>query len=294
MTLRVGVDLGGTNIRAALLDEKGTILREVREKTEAHLGPVRIIAKLISVVERVKGEEKVRGIGIGCPGPLDAKTGIILSPPNLPGWDMIPLASMVEEHFQLPVKVDNDANVAAVAEAILGAGSGCESVYYLTVSTGVGGGFVINGKVFQGANGYAGEVGNMIVVPNGVKHPALNAGALETLASGTAIGVAGKAKGIHGGAEAVFREAKALNKVAQTIVDEALEYLAIAIANLTHAINPEVFVVGGGVMNSEEQVLLPLRGKVKEYVYPGLKESVNIIPAKLGSNSGVIGAGFII
>jgi glucokinase len=294
MTLRVGVDLGGTNIRAALLDEKGTILREVREKTEAHLGPVRIIAKLISVVERVKGEEKVRGIGIGCPGPLDAKTGIILSPPNLPGWDMIPLASMVEEHFQLPVKVDNDANVAAVAEAILGAGSGCESVYYLTVSTGVGGGFVINGKVFQGANGYAGEVGNMIVVPNGIKHPALNAGALETLASGTAMGVAGKAKGIHGGAEAVFREAKALNKVAQTIVDEALEYLAIAIANLTHAINPEVFVVGGGVMNSEEQVLLPLRGKVKEYVYPGLKESVNIIPAKLGSNSGVIGAGFII
>lgn len=207
---------------------------------------------------------------------------------------MIPLASMVEEHFQLPVKVDNDANVAAVAEAILGAGSGCESVYYLTVSTGVGGGFVINGKVFQGANGYAGEVGNMIVVPNGIKHPALNAGALETLASGTAMGVAGKAKGIHGGAEAVFREAKALNKVAQTIVDEALEYLAIAIANLTHAINPEVFVVGGGVMNSEEQVLLPLRGKVKEYVYPGLKESVNIIPAKLGSNSGVIGAGFII
>jgi glucokinase len=294
MTLRVGVDLGGTNIRAALLDEKGTILREVREKTEAHLGPVRIIAKLISVVERVKGEEKVRGIGIGCPGPLDAKTGIILSPPNLPGWDMIPLASMVEEHFQLPVKVDNDANVAAVAEAILGAGSGCESVYYLTVSTGVGGGFVNNGKVFQGANGYAGEVGNMIVVPNGIKHPALNAGALETLASGTAMGVAGKAKGIHGGAEAVFREAKALNKVAQTIVDEAMEYLAIAIANLTHAINPEVFVVGGGVMNSEEQVLLPLRDKVKEYVYPGLKESVNIIPAKLGSNSGVIGAGFII
>ncbi|MGE6754725.1 ROK family protein [Rossellomorea sp. NPDC071047] len=294
MTLRIGVDLGGTNIRAALLDDKGTILREVSEKTEAHLGPGRIISKLISLVERVKREEKVRGIGIGCPGPLDAKTGIILSPPNLPGWDMIPLASMVEKHFQLPVKVDNDANVAAVAESVLGAGAGCESVYYLTVSTGVGGGFVINGKVFQGANGYAGEIGNMIVVPNGVKHPALNAGALETLASGTAIGVTGKAKGIHGGAEAVFREARALNKVAQKIVDEAIEYLAIAIANLTHAINPEVFVVGGGVMNSEEQVLLPLREKVKEYVYPGLKESVNIIPAKLGSNSGVIGAGFII
>ncbi|MFC7786808.1 ROK family protein [Rossellomorea sp. GCM10028870] len=294
MTLRIGVDLGGTNIRAALLDEKGTILRDVREKTEAHVGPVRIIAKLISLVERVKGEEQVKGIGIGCPGPLDAKMGTILSPPNLPGWDRISLASIVEEHFQLPVKVDNDANVAAVAEALLGAGAGCESVYYLTVSTGVGGGLVINGKVFQGADGYAGEVGNMIVVPNGISHPSLNAGALETLASGTAIGLAGAGKGIYGGAEEVFMEAKAGNQAAQTIIDAAIEYLAMAIANLTHAINPEVFVVGGGVMNSEEQVLLPLREKVKGYVYPGLKESVTIVPSQLGSNAGVIGAGFII
>jgi glucokinase len=121
----------------------------------------------------------VLGIGIGYPDPLDAKSGTILSPPNLPGWERIPLASIVEEHFELPVKVDNDANVAAVAEAKLGAGAGYESVYYLTVSTGVGGGFVINGKVFQGANGYAGEVGNMIVVPNGRKHPSLILGHLK-------------------------------------------------------------------------------------------------------------------
>jgi glucokinase len=294
MTLRIGVDLGGTNMRAALLDDKGRILKEAKEKTAAHAGPVKVIANLISLIEKVKGDESVLGIGIGCPGPLDARSGTILSPPNLPGWDRIPLAAIVEEHFELPVKVDNDANVAAVAEARLGAGAGYESIYYLTVSTGVGGGFVINGKVFQGANGYAGEVGNMIVVPNGRKHPSLNPGALESLASGTAIGAAGESNGIPGGSEAVFTEARMGNEVAQCIIDEAVDYLAMAIANLTHAINPAVFVLGGGVMSAEEQILHPLRAKVKEYVYPELKELVKIVPAKLGSNSGVIGAGFIV
>lgn len=294
MNLRIGVDLGGTNMRAALLDDKGRILKEAKEKTEAHAGPVKVIANLISLIERVKGDEDVLGIGIGCPGPLDARSGTILSPPNLPGWDRTPLAAIVGEHFELPVKVENDANVAAVAEAKLGAGAGYESVYYLTVSTGVGGGFVINGKVFQGANGYAGEVGNMIVVPNGKKHPSLNPGALESLASGTAIGAAGESNGIPGGSEAVFSEARNGNKAAQSIIDEAVVYLAMAIANLTHAINPDVFVLGGGVMSAEEQILQPLRSKVKEYVYPELKELVRIVPAKLGSNSGVIGAGFIV
>ncbi|PFA66784.1 glucose kinase [Bacillus sp. AFS015802] len=294
MTLRIGVDLGGTNMRAALLDDKGGILKEAKEKTEAHAGPVKVIANLISLIERVKGDEDVLGIGIGCPGPLDARSGTILSPPNLPGWDRIPLASIVEEHFELPVKVENDANVAAVAEAKLGAGAGYESIYYLTVSTGVGGGFVIKGKVFQGANGYAGEVGNMIVVPNGRKHPSLNPGALESLASGTAIGAAGESNGIPGGSEAVFNEARNGNEAAQCIIDESVDYLAMAIANLTHAINPDVFVLGGGVMSAEEQILHPLRAKVKEYVYPELKELVRIVPAKLGSNSGVIGAGFIV
>jgi glucokinase len=294
MTLRMGVDLGGTNMRVALLDEKGTILKDGRERTEAHLGPVSVISRLISLVERVKGKEDVRGIGIGCPGPLDVKTGTILSPPNLPGWVRIPLASIVEEHFQLPVKVDNDANVAAVAEARLGAGAGHESVYYITVSTGVGGGLVINGKVFQGANGYAGEIGNMIVIPNGHKHPALNPGALETLASGTAIGVAGEASGIAGGAEEVLHQALIGNETAQQIVNEAIDYLAMTIANLTHAINPNVFVLGGGVMKAEDQILLPLREKVTSYVYPGLRESVHVVAAKLGANSGVIGAGLIV
>jgi glucokinase len=190
--------------------------------------------------------------------------------------------------------VDNDANVAAVAEARLGVGAGHESVYYITVSTGVGGGLVINGKVFQGANGYTGEIGNMIVLPNGHKHPTLNPGALETLASGTAIGVAGEAAGIDGGAEEVLRQAKVENVTAQKIVNEAIDYLAMTIANLIHAINPDVFVLGDGVMKAENQILLPLREKVKSYVYPGLKESVHIVAAKLGANSGVIGAGFIV
>ncbi len=234
---------------------------------------MKVIANLISLIERVKGDEDVLGIGIGCPGPLDARSGTILSPPNLPGWDRIPLASIVEEHFELPVKVENDANVAAVAEAKLGAGAGYESVYYLTVSTGVGGGFVINGKVFQGANGYAGEVGNMIVVPNGRKHPSLNPGALESLASGTAIGAAGESNGIPGGSEAVFNEARNGNEAAQSIIDEAVDYLAMAIANLTHAINPDVFVVGGGVMSARRADSPSVKGKSERVCVSGIERT---------------------
>ncbi|WP_269139933.1 ROK family protein [Rossellomorea arthrocnemi] len=113
------------------------------------------------------------------------------------------------------------------------------------------------------------------------------------MASGTAIGAAGESKGIPGGSEAVFNEARNRNEAAQVIIDEAVDYLAMAIANLTHAINPEVFVLGEGVMSAEEQILHPLRAKVKEYVYPELKELVQIVPAMLGCKSGVIGAGFI-
>lgn len=294
MTLRIGVDLGGTNVRAALISEDGTILRDMEEPTEATMGPEYVIAKIIKLVKKVKGEEKVIGLGVGSPGPLDSTTGTILSPPNLPGWDRIPLAARLEEQLGLPVKVDNDANAAALAEALFGAGKGFESVYYITVSTGVGGGFVINGKVFAGADGYAGEIGNMIILPNGPKSSSMNAGALEALASGTAIGFEGEKAGITGGASEVFRLAEIGDIRATKIIAEALDYLAIGIANLTHAINPDVFVLGGGVMESGDQLLLSLREKVPLYLYPGLQDRINIVPAHFGSKAGVVGAALLV
>lgn len=294
MSLRIGVDLGGTNIRVALVKEDGKIIRDMERKTEAEKGPQYIISMIVEMIREIKGRESVKGVGVGCPGPLDPKTGVIYNPPNLPGWNSIPLASILEKSLSEQVRVDNDANAAALAEAKFGAGVGSESVYYITVSTGVGGGFVLDGKVFQGAAGYAGEIGNMIILPSGPTHNSLNAGALESLASGTAIGMAGRKAGIPEGAEGVFRLASLGDVTAQGIVSEAINYLSIGIANLVHSVNPSIFVLGGGVMQSESQVLDPLKEKVKSYVYPRLKDTITIVPASLGSKAGVIGAAFLI
>ncbi|MGD6870982.1 ROK family protein [Sutcliffiella horikoshii] len=294
MSLRIGVDLGGTNLRVALVQENGKIVRDMERKTEAEKGPQYIIDVMMEMIRDIKGREYVKGVGVGCPGPLDPKTGVIYNPPNLPGWNSIPLASVLEKSLSEQVRIDNDANVAALAEAKFGAGVGAESVYYITVSTGVGGGFVLNGKVFQGAAGYAGEIGNMIILPDGPTHNSLNAGALESLASGTAIGMAGRKAGISEGAEEVFRLASLGDITAQDIINDAINYLSIGIANLVHSVNPSIFVLGGGVMKSESQVLDPLKDKVKSYVYPRLKDTIAIVPASLGSRAGVIGAAFLI
>ncbi|MEQ6376306.1 ROK family protein [Bacillaceae bacterium S4-13-56] len=290
----IGIDLGGTNLRVALVDGQGTILDELEKGTEHEKGPDYVMGNMVEMIHAVKGDKLISGVGIGSPGPLNSKTGIIIEPPNLTGWSNVPIVEKLSKALGIEVALDNDANAAALAEATIGAGAAHESVYYITVSTGIGGGFIVNKKVFQGAQGYAGEIGNMIVSPNGRKHSNLNPGALEALASGTAISAIGREKlGITEGAAEVFQLAEKGNCAAQQIIDEALQYLAIGIANLAHSINPEVFVLGGGVMKSRNQVLEPLREKVKALVYPGLLDSIKIVPAGLGSKAGVVGAALL-
>lgn len=289
----IGIDLGGTNLRVALVDKNGTILQELERSTEPEKGPEFVVGNIVEMVQSVKGDHYVDSIGIGSPGPLNPKTGVIIEPPNLTGWSNVPIVEMLQKAINIPVTLDNDANAAALAEATIGAGAGHESVFYITVSTGIGGGYIIENKVVQGAQGYAGEIGNMIVVPNGRKHSNLNPGALEALASGTAIAHIAEEKGIKGGTAEVFRLAEEGNSIAREIVDEALTYLAIGIANLAHAVNPDIFVLGGGVMKSEKLVLEPLKEKVKNLLYPGLQDSIKIVPAGLGSKAGVVGAALL-
>lgn len=291
---RIGVDLGGTNVRVALINHTGEIKREQEQLTEAEKGPEYVIGKIVSMIQEVKGNEEVSTVGIGAPGPLDSRKGIILSPPNLPGWDQVPIVHMIEKQIGIKVTLDNDANAAALAEARMGAGAGAHSVYYITVSTGIGGGFVINGNLFGGAQGYAGEIGNMIVMAGGKKSSTLNPGAIETLASGTAITREGKERLGHiNHAQEVFELAAEGNPIAQEIIEEAIHYLAIGIANLVHSINPEIFVLGGGVMKSRDQILTPLRKEVDKLVYPSLRGSIRIVPAGLGTKAGVIGASLL-
>lgn len=291
---KVGIDLGGTNIRVALVDENWRVIDQVETRTEAEKGPDYTIQKMIHLTKEITLGKNISGIGIGSPGPLDPVQGIILSPPNLPGWDGIELVKMFKEHFQLQVSLNNDANTAALAEAVAGSGKGYKSVYYITVSTGVGGGLVINGKIFNGAIGYAGEIGNMIVQPNGYKHANLNPGSLEAYASGTAIGRRAKEMGIGQSAGEVFHLASQDDAKAKLIIEEAADYLAIGIANIAHTVNPEIFILGGGVMKSAGLLLPILEKKVRAYVYPGLSKTVKIVPAQLGGSTGVIGAAMLL
>ncbi|WP_035100012.1 ROK family protein [Aneurinibacillus terranovensis] len=292
--LSIGVDLGGTNVRIALIDGNGTIIREIHAKTEANQGPDYVIAHIIEMIKQVKSEHTIRGIGIGAPGPLDPFKGVILDPPNLSGWNHVPLTSLIEREFAVPVVLNNDANAAALAEAISGAGIGYKSVLYITVSTGIGAGIVVDGKLVMGEQGNAGEIGNMIILPGGPKQSNLNAGALEAVASGTAIAREGsKRLGTEVDAAGVFQMAKNGHKEAEKIIDEAMTYLAMGIANLIHVLNPSLVVLGGGVMKSKEFILPIIREKTTEYLYPSLQPFLKIEPAKLGTKAGVIGAGLL-
>lgn len=292
--MNIGVDLGGTNIRVAVIDEQGIIKEEFGSLTDVSNGPQAAIEKMITMIQSLQEKHPIQSVGIGAPGPLDAKRGIIIEPPNLPGWQNVELTKMIKSVIRIPVFLENDANAAALAEALIGAGQDAESVFYITVSTGIGGGFVYNGKLISGAQGNCGEIGNMIVDPNAIGAPGLNNGALEALASGTAIGKKGASIfGPGHGTKEVFRLAQEGNQEANAIVDEALDYLAIGIANIIHTLNPEIIVLGGGVMKSKNLMFNPLKEKLLPLLYPSLRPHLKLKLASLDQKAGVVGAAMV-
>src|SRR6266566_1014627 len=187
----IGVDLGGTQIRAAVL-RGAELISRVAQLTGEDTAPEHLIPRIFNAIRQALDEarttlEQVAGIGIATPGPLDHRTGIIYSPPNMPGWNGIPLRDLFYEHYQVPTYVENDANAAALGEFMFGAGHGCKNIVYLTLSTGIGGGIIIDGKLVEGASGIAGELGHMTIDWQGVRCSCGNIGCLEAMASGTAI-----------------------------------------------------------------------------------------------------------
>ncbi|MBC7261157.1 MAG: ROK family protein, partial [Chloroflexi bacterium] len=186
----VGVDLGGTQIRACLADKEGDILREARQPTRAKEGLQPVLQRIkdtVAEVLRDVNKTDVLAIGVGSPGPLDPRTGVVIAPPNLPGWRDVPLRDILAQEFGLAVYVNNDANVAALAEQRFGAGHGCADLVYLTISTGIGGGIVCGGQLLLGAHGLAGEPGHTTVEPAGPRCNCGNVGCLEVMAAGPAI-----------------------------------------------------------------------------------------------------------
>ncbi|OEF99171.1 hypothetical protein BHF71_09825 [Vulcanibacillus modesticaldus] len=287
----IGIDLGGTNVRVGVVDEHGHIIEEVSDLTEAKKGPKYVVDKITKMINSLENKDKISSIGIGAPGPLNPNTGVIIEPPNLLGWKNVPIVEMIYENTGIYCRLDNDANVAGLAEAKYGNGKDFDIVQYITISTGIGGGLIINKKIVSGSQGAAGEIGQMRIIANSPKQ--LTSSTLEDLSSGTAIAKFAKERKItNKGAKEVFELADNGNIDAKRLINEVLDYLAVGIANITHTVNPDIFILGGGVTESLKKYgyINELIAKVRGYVYNSLVDFVNIKPAKLGTKAGIIGA----
>jgi glucokinase len=310
----VGVDIGGTNIVVGALPEDGSQLVGVSKvPTEAHRGPkhvvdriVGLIGKAIDAVEEAgAARTDVVGVGIGSPGPLDRASGTVIETPNL-GWRHFPLRDLISNAVDLPATLDNDANCATYGEWWLGAGRNVDTLVGLTLGTGIGGGIVLNGKLYHGVNDAAGELGHTTIDSTGRKCKCGNYGCLEAYASGPAIALRA-VEGLESGAEsilgdlvggrlegitaAVVYEAVVLGDAfAEEVMKETAKFLGAGIANIINSLNPEMVVVAGGVTRAGEHLFRPLRAEVRRRAFKHAEEACRIVPGALEGTAGVIGA----
>lgn len=260
----LGIDLGGTNVRVAKISEDGQILAQVKGPSYGQEGPKKVMANIKEMVREIPGWKECAGIGIGVPGPVDTKAGTMVLSTNLPGFAGYPFADEMSKEFGMPAFLDNDANVAALAEALVGAGKGLQYVFYTTISTGIGGCLVVDGKTVSGKHGFGGEVANIIVDRNREKVNYLNVGAIENEASGT--GLKRKYEKLSGETiphtGIVFERAEEGDENAKAVVAEFEKDLGQYFATVACVCDPDIFVLGGGMMKSADKFL---PGVIREY-----------------------------
>lgn len=316
MAKRIGIDVGGTNVKIALVDDNGKIIYSNSVPTYAKMGYEYTVNNIKQAIRDLMKETNttpsdIEGIGFDFPGQVDCKTGVVKLAPNIPGWVNVPIAQMIEDEFHIPTRIDNDVRCAALGELKFGAGRGCENFICITVGTGIGSGIVINGKVVRGATNAAGELGHIKLQMNGGPICGCgDTGCLEAFASGPAI-VAMAQDYIKGGKSTKFREmaaaeggeitpymvAKAAEEgdpVAKRIFEIVGEYIGIGLTSVINLLNPERVIIGGGVAESGELLLAPIRKTIKERAMVVAGNAVEIVPAQLGNSAGVIGASMLI
>ena len=316
MAKRIGIDVGGTNVKIALVDDNGKIIYSNSVPTYAKMGYEYTVNNIKQAIKDLMKETNttpsdIEGIGFDFPGQVDCKTGVVKLAPNIPGWVNVPIAQMIEDEFHIPTRIDNDVRCAALGELKFGAGRGCENFICITVGTGIGSGIVINGKVVRGATNAAGELGHIKLQMNGGPICGCgDTGCLEAFASGPAI-VAMAQEYIKGGKSTKFREmaaaeggeitpymvAKAAEEgdpVAKRIFEIVGEYIGIGLTSVINLLNPERVIIGGGIAESGELLLGPIRKTIKERAMVVAGNAVEIVPAQLGNSAGVIGASMLI
>lgn len=301
----IGVDLGATQLRAVLADRSGQIHATVRMLTEASQGPAAVIERIVACIAQAGAALPVGaqlcGVGVGSPGPLDPEAGVVLAAPNMPGWDCVPLRAILAKRTGLTVELGNDANAAALGEWLFGGGVGRRHMVYLTISTGIGSGVIVDGRLLLGRQGAGGEAGHMIIDVAGCK-------SWEELASGTGLAAAAAAAMtatpqtlLHDLATpqtvTAAHVAQAANRgdaLAETLMQREAELLGIGFANILHLFSPEIILVGGSVVTANPSLLAGARQVVQQRVIADVYRSVPIEVAALGEQVGLLGAAALV
>ena len=314
-TYIVGVDLGGTNIVAgALTDDGGDVIALRSEPTRADQGADAVIDRIVRIIDTVIAEtialtaakrQDFVGVGVGAPGPLDRERGIVVTTPNL-GWTNFPLRDVIAERTGISTRIDNDANCATVGEWWLGAARGARNVVGMTIGTGIGGGLILDGKLYHGSSDVAGEIGHATIDITGRLCKCGTYGCLEAYASGPSIAerareqLAGDEESLlfrmaHGNvgrltAATVYEAAKLGDDVAIDVVRETARFLGAGIANLLNIFNPDVVVIAGGVTQAGDTLFVPLRKEVRKRAFRPAVDACRIVPGSLPGSAGVVGA----
>ena len=313
MGKRIGIDVGGTNVKIALVED-GKIIYSNSVPTYAKMGYEYTVNNIKQSIrdlmkETSTTEKDIEGIGFDFPGQVDYKTGIVKLAPNIPGWVNIPIAKLIEDEFHIPTKIDNDVRCAALGEMKFGAGRGCENFICITVGTGIGSGIVINGQIVRGASNAAGELGHIkLQMEDGPLCGCGDSGCLEAFASGPAI-VAMACEYLKGGKSAKFAEMAGDGEITPYIVAKAAETgdpvakrifeiigyrIGMGLTSVINLLNPERVIIGGGVAECGELLLDPVKRTIKARAMKVAGETVEIVPAELGNSAGVIGASMLI
>jgi glucokinase len=309
----LGIDIGGTNLVVGSVSEDGTrIVATASEPTHAEAGATDVLERLVRLAERaiaatrkeIAGAE-ILGVGVGAPGPLDTKRGIVLLTPNL-GWVNLPLRQIIHDRLGLPAALDNDANCAVLGEWWVGAARGARHAIGITIGTGIGGGLILDGKLYHGASDVAGEIGHTTIDTEGRRCKCGNYGCLEAYASGPNIalraveeieaGAVSRLPSLVGGdlskvtAQTVYQAAQDGDDLALEVVNDTARFLGVGIGNLLNVFNPEAVVVCGGVTLAGDHLFVPLRREVARRAFKPAVTACRIVPGELAGTAGVYGA----
>ncbi|MBK7857018.1 MAG: ROK family protein [Archangiaceae bacterium] len=300
----LAIDIGGTKLAAGVVAQDGTIVSKGRVPTDVPKGPEQAIERLNALCRQLMaqaGNPEIAVIGIGCGGPLDPRTGVTLTPPNLPGWEDFPVVARVEKGLGKKAFIDNDANAAVLGEHLFGAGRGYQHLVYLTVSTGVGGGVILDGRLYQGMNGNAAELGHLSMSYDGWPCPCGSKGCIEAFCSGTNIARRARLTAsprlleLAGSREAITTEhvvaaVREGDAAARKVWDDTLEVLGAGVASMINAFNPQRVIIGGGVASVGPLFLEPVARIGLARAMKPLAKGVDVVPAALGDQVGVMGA----